>query len=229
MIAEEPHSKINSPTPLTEREGATINILLSCMEEASAPFKKAYGQSNLRRPLNENKLTQIFVEQIDVKIGDKTIDGLPIGVKNHYSDIFFGTKGIPDFYFHKKEEGVVHTPLFVVEAKILPSPPPKGREKEYVCNNNCGGIERFKTEKHGKGLSDCGIVGFVEKKPFAHWLSTINGWIIEQSNDDKGLLWQQDEILSEVESKFCFMALKSAAHRASQKDVRLHHLWIDIQ
>jgi hypothetical protein len=229
MIADEPHNKMNSPTPLTEREGTTLNILLSCMKEASIPFKRAYNQSNLQRPFNENKLTQIFVEQIDVKIGNKKIDNLPIGVKNQYSDIFFGTKGIPDFYFHKKEEGVTHIPLLVVEAKILPAPQPKEREKEYVCNNNYGGIERFKTEKHGKGMNNCGIIGYIERETFEYWQMTINAWIKELVSMDG--FWKIDETLVEVrnENQVDYSVLQSIAHRKFSKDMVLHHLWINLK
>ena len=223
MIAEEKQYKSNNAV-LTGAENTTIHTIFNSMQLAVVPFKQAYNQPNVCRPLNENGMTQIFVEQIEVQI--KLIEG--IGVKNQYSDIFFGTKGIPDFYFHKIEEGVTHLPLFVVESKRLPAPDNiKEREKEYVIGSNKnGGIERFKTEKHGKGLSNCGMIGFVEKKTFIFWQATINQWITELSKTDA--FWQKDEILNEVETTTDYAVLKSVAYINSQKSIHLHHLWIDI-
>ncbi|MDR2840273.1 MAG: hypothetical protein LBV75_03250 [Paludibacter sp.] len=220
MTVEDTHNKKSKPTPLTNREGTTIDTLLSCMKDASTHFKRACNQSNLQHPLNENKLTQILVEQIEVQI--KPIAG--VGIKNQYSDIFFGTKGIPDFYFHKVEEGVTHYPLFVVEAKILPAPT-ENRKQEYVIGNkNNGGIERFKTEKHGKGLNKCGMIGFVENNTFEYWQQTINTWIKELSDNNN--FWKNDETLVKNENTSDFMALQSIAHRISGTNVSLYHLWI---
>jgi hypothetical protein len=188
------------------------------MKEVCLPFKKASTQPNLIKPLNENKLTQIFVEQLEVKIKSHPF----IGVKNQYSDLFHGTKGIPDFYFHKVEEGVTHEPLFVVESKRLPS---KTFETEYVKGEtNNGGIERFKIDKHGKGLSECGMIGFIEAENFSFWKTSINGWIEDLSQSDKN--WKNDEVLNEEENQPEYMYLKSVAHTITSRKVLLHHLWI---
>jgi hypothetical protein len=102
------------------------------------------------------------------------------------------------------------------------------REKEYVMGNNeNGGIERFKIEKHGKGLCIGGMLGFVENKTFPFWLQAINTWITGLSETSD--FWQNDEDLVEVESNSNFSIFKSVAHRTSQKDVLLYHLWIDIK
>jgi len=223
MIAEE-YDKIIPQTPeLTDSKGETFSNIIGCMKQAILPFKNACGQTDLHRPLNENKLTQIYVEQVEVFV--KPIATL--GVKNQYSDTFSGTKGIPDFYFHIVEEGKHHKPLLVVESKLLPAPETY-REKEYVIGHkNNGGIERFKTEKHGKGLDECGMLGFVEKEAFSFWHQRVNTWISDLSVTSN--FWQTDEHLETVESEEDFMFLKSIAHRGSSKDIRLHHLWINLQ
>jgi len=226
MIAEEKQYKSNNAV-LTGAENTTLHTIYNSMQLAVVPFKQAYNQPNICRPLNENGMTQIFVEQVDAQIQKGSIKGL--GVKNQYSDIFFGTKGIPDFYFHKVEEGITHLPLLVVEVKRLPVPDNvKKREKEYVIgNNNNGGIERFKTEKHGKGLEDCGMIGFVEKETFIFWQTTVNHWITELS--EKCNFWQKDELLNLTETTTDFAVLNSIAHQTPQKDIHLHHLWINLQ
>jgi hypothetical protein len=224
MIAKE-HTNDRSNKPiLTGAENTTLKEILKYMSSAVIPFKKAYSQPNLCHPLNENQTTQIFVEQVEVQI--KLIER--IGVKNQYSDVFLGTKGIPDFYFHKVEEGITHFPLFVVEAKRLPSPE-KSRKKEYVIGNkNNGGIERYKTEKQGKGFNHCGMLGFVEKETFLYWQITINKWINELSVTTD--LWKKDEVLTEIRTEIQrdYVILNSIAHRIASENVFLYHLWINI-
>lgn len=221
MLAEE-YSNINSIPFLTNQEGKTISFITECMKKSCKPFKKASNQANLRLPLNEDKYTQIFVEQVEVFVKPHP----NIGVKNQYSDMFHGTKGIPDFYFHKVEEGVYNEPLMIWEAKRLSTSLGKSREKEYVIGDkNNGGIERFKTEKHGKGQTKCGILGFVEKEDFNHWKTTINSWIndLTTTNTD----WKNDEVLSEIETNIDYYILESIAHRKND-DVSLTHLWVSI-
>lgn len=224
MIAEE-YSNITTQSPqLTNQVGKSIVNIYNCLKSACTPFKKAKNQSNLHLPLNENKLTQIFVEQVEV-----FVKPLPnIGIKNQYSDTFFGTKGIPDFYFHKVEEGVHHLPIIVFEAKILTSSfDGTKREREYVIGEkNNGGVERFKSEKHGKGLQECGLIGFVEDKDFKHWNTTVNGWIDDLSKLPK-TIWKSDEVLSNIDTNTDYCILKSIANRSSEK-INLTHLWISV-
>lgn len=221
MIGEEYQSTSGQPF-LTNQKGKTINFIYDCLKKTCKPFRKASSQSNLHLPLNENKLTQIFVEQIEVFIKSHP----NIGVKNQYSDTFHGTKGIPDFYFHKVEEGVHNEPLMVWEAKILSNHLGAKREKEYVIGStNNGGIQRYKTEKHGIGLHECGLLGFVEKEDINHWKVLVNNWIIGLAKSDK--FWNDDEILSEIESNADFCFLESIAHRNSY-NIKLSHLWVMI-
>ena len=221
MLAEE-YSHIGSSPFLSNQEGKTIDFINECLKNACFPFKKASNQPNLALPLNENKYTQIFVEQVEVFVKSHP----NIGVKNQYSDTFHGTKGIPDFYFHKVEEGVHNEPLMIWEAKILSDSLGAKREKEYVKGEkNNGGIERFKTEKHGKGMNECGLLGFVEKENFTHWTATINNWIKDLAKTNK--VWNIDEILSETESNSDFCILKSIAHRKSDV-INLTHLWVTV-
>jgi hypothetical protein len=151
-------------------------------------------------------------------------------VDKQYYDTFFGTKGVSDFYFHKSEEGIDHIPLYVVEAKRLPAPDNKKyREKEYVIGGeNNGGIERYKTKKHGKWLIKSGMIGFVEKNSFHDWLDRINTWILDLSSVSK--YWSDDEVLIiEQDSNIEYCYLSSVAHRKlKNNDIDLSHWWINF-
>lgn len=219
MIAEE-FDNIQEPDSSIPK-GTTINYILKTIKKSSPYFKSARTNPKLVPPLNENKLTQILVEQINAILLE---NGVPILAQTQYNDVFLGSKGIPDFYFHKVEKGQTNEPLFIVEAKILPAPPPNSREQEYVIGEtNNGGIERFKTEKHGKGLSESGIVGFIENNDVTHWLDKINKWIVALSASNPN--WKADEILELLEVTDECSYSSSIAYTKTSK-VTLHHFWI---
>ncbi|MCP4969837.1 MAG: hypothetical protein GY932_04455, partial [Arcobacter sp.] len=122
MIAEEfyysqyPSSSIN--------KGTTILYILKTIKKSSTYFIKALNNHKTIGALNEDKLTQILVEQITALLFD---DGTSISVQTQHNDIFFGSKGIPDFYFSNIEKGQITEPLFIIESKRLPAPLPKTR------------------------------------------------------------------------------------------------------
>lgn len=223
MIVEEYNYNQEPQTSIPK--GKTISFIVSTIKEVSAYFISALNNPKLIKPLNENKLTQVLVEQINAILLDKDFSIL---AENQYSDLFYGTKGIPDFYFHTIEKGKTNEPIFVVESKILPAPPPKEREKEYVVGDNKnGGIERFKIEKHGKGLNNCGLIGFVKQHSFEYWENQINDWIDNLSNDDT--FWNVDEKLKINKISTDYSILHSIAHRRISSDISIYHFWIEIK
>jgi hypothetical protein len=185
---------------------------------------KAYIVSDFynKRKLNEDDFTQVYIEQAQILI--RKYD-YPFNINGQYRDITNLSKGFSDFYFYPNEQDVSTISFFSVERKRLPSPE-KSREKEYVIGTkNNGGIERYKTEKHGKGLDKCGLLGFIEKKDSTHWLKEVNDWIegLTKVNSE----WKKDEVLSEIESTIDYCILKSIAHKKSNM-IDLTHLWITL-
>jgi hypothetical protein len=208
---------------LSGAEGTTIASIQQCMENTMPRFIMAKAQSDIKKNLNENQLTQIFVEQATLQIR-KICNN--ISILNQYSDTFYSTTGIPDFYFYLLEEGKTHYPLFVVESKRLPAPDHKKiRENEYVKgDNNNGGIERYKIEKHGIHLGKSGMLGFIEKETHTYWIEKINGWIADLVGSDN--IWKSDEILSYIKGNHEYCFLESVAHRISKNpDIKLYHWW----
>lgn len=222
MIAEENLS--NNYNPQVSVPNANVILLISKLMMQTAPVFKTYLISDFykKSKLNEDDFTQIFIEQAQILIRNHDY---PFNINGQYRDIYKLSKGYSDFYFYPNEQNVSTSSFFSVESKRLPSPD-KSREKEYVIGDkNNGGIERYKTEKHGKGLNECGLLGFVEKENSSHWKDTINSWIKDLAENDKN--WNNDEILSELESNGDFCFLKSIAHRISD-DINLSHLWVTV-
>jgi len=222
MIAEEDFSNIEQPK-ISIPKTNVISLIIESMKE-SVPHFKSYIASGYhkKKNLNEDELTQIYIEQAQILISKR---GYPFNINSQYRDIYNLSKGFSDFYFYPNEQGVSTQSIFSVECKRLPAPE-TAREKEYVYGtNNNGGIERYKTEKHGKGLNDCGLLGFIEKDNPKQWQSKINKWITDISLTDN--TWASDETLSELESQVDYCFLESIAHRKNNK-IKLVHLWINM-
>lgn len=222
MIADE-YKDIQNPE-INIPKGQSINHILGIIKSVPPHFKSALDNSRLNKPLNENKLTQILVEQINALLKDNPT----INAQTQYSDVFLGTKGIPDFYFYALELGKTQMPLFVVESKRLPNPNGRENKREYVIGiNENGGIERFKLGKHGKGMSIAGMLGFIEHNNPNHWKNEINEWIHTLSNEDT--FWNDDEQLKLKEEKSDYTYLTSKARKISNEVMDLYHIWIEIK
>lgn len=223
MIAEE--NLFMGETSQVRISNNSVILLFYNLMKQTVPNFKSYVQSNfyVKKRLNEDDFTQIFVEQAQILIRK---NDYPFNISSQYRDITNLSKGFSDFYFYPNEQGISTASIFSVESKRLPSPE-KTREKEYVIGEkNNGGIERYKTEKHGKGLNECGMLGFIEKETSAYWLTTINSWIDDLSNSNN--TWNKDEILIESEKQNNYNYLKSIVHRKTSNDIVLHHIWIVV-
>ncbi|RZL44604.1 MAG: hypothetical protein EOP00_19515 [Pedobacter sp.] len=223
MIAEE-NLSMNKAADISLSANTVVSLIQVLMQQTVPMFNRYIKSASYqKRVLNEDDFTQIFVEQAQLLVRK---ENYPFNINSQYRDIHNLSKGFSDFYFYPNEEGISTASIFSVESKRLPAPE-KAREKEYVMGNSKnGGIERYKIEKHGKGLASCGVLGFIESNTFEHWLLTVNSWIQTLTHSDTS--WKKDELLIEAEKKDHYTYLKSIAHRLSSSDVSLHHLWIYV-
>lgn len=223
MIAEVNIS--NSTIPNIELPKNKMVVLVKeCMVETVENFKSYLNlEFHGKKRLNENQLTQEYTKQAQILMRHKDY---PFNIEGQYQDIYNNSKGFSDFFFYPNEPNIELSSIYSIESKRLPSPE-LAREKEYVIGNkNNGGIERYKSEIHGKGLSECGILGFIEDKDFNHWSSKINGWICDLSKLQI-TTWKLDEILTETVISNDYCILESIAHRKSD-NINLMHLWVII-
>ena len=201
-----------------------INIFKDSTQDFLAHYKKDLEQLNP----NENKLRQHFVSKINTRLIGKSLQAMP-----EYEDSFLGNKGRSDFVIISTEQGSKEQPLFWVEAKRL-ADLGKSRKKEYVIGNEHkdrdreqnGGIERFKLEKHGKGLNSSGMLGFVQKETFPYWHQKINEWICEEAEASEE--WNESEQLDFVEEDKDFAYYHSITQRQNSDLLKLHHFWINL-
>lgn len=220
MIVDEPK---NTALPVsTCDKRTTITNILDIIGKSAPFFKIAIANPDIVKPINENKYSQVLIEQINTQLIKA---GYTFLANAQYSELFLKVKGIPDFYFYFLEEGTTSSAIIVAEAKILPAPT-TDREKEYVKGaTNNGGIERFKTKKHGSGMPEALLVAFILDDNHNDWHKKVNSWI-----DDLVLVdhfWKKEEQLDNLVIQAHFSYTTSQAFTISDP-VKLHHFWINL-
>lgn len=222
MIAEE-NLQIKQLPNLSISHTKINHLIMSLMKEVIPNFI-AYLNSDYfnKRKLNEDSLSQVFLEQAQLLIRHHDY---PFNINCQYQDLYYQSKGFSDLYFYPNEQNASTKSLFSFESKRIP-PPEKKREKEYVVGlTNNGGIERYKTEMHGKGLKECGLLGFVEKNDFEYWLPIMNGWIEDLASTTSD--WKEDEVMVKLESATNYSIFESLAYRENDV-IKLIHLWVMV-
>lgn len=130
-----------------------------------------------------------------------------------------------------------HIPFCIIEAKRLPTPIYSGsQETEYVCYKNStkqGGIERFKTNKHGHKLPFSLMVGYIQKENTNHWHTKVNGWISEQiqKSSNENISWINEDMLSKdltFKNGKVITKYTSEHLRSNSEKIKLHHYWINL-
>ncbi len=124
---------------------------------------------------NEPGLNQQFFEELEGQRGDRPFFFHP----EYMDDERNGRR--PDFSVRPKDGSVFlvegirfadREPFLALEAKRLPTPR-ASRKREYL-EGNLGGVSRFKRGLHAPKLMTIGMIGYIQKYDFSHWLSTIN-------------------------------------------------------
>ena len=124
------------------------------------------------------------------------------------------------FYLDRNDKAIL-----CIEAKRL-----SDYSKEYVYSNTgkSGGVERFKKEIHGKGLTHSAIIGYVQKHDFEYWFKTINSWIeVLTKYPSQKLEWNQnDKLISDYyETK---IARFHSLNKRKDDSIFLYHFWLNL-
>lgn len=131
-----------------------------------------------------------------------------------------------------------HLPFCMIEAKRLPTPvkDKKRQETEYVCYNKAakqGGIERFKTCKHGDKLPFSIMIGYIQKEDANHWHNKINHWIDEQlkTSSNSQISWlEEDRLVQDITFLKPKITKYNSTHsRINLEKINLTHYWFDLK
>jgi len=115
--------------------------------------------------------------------------------------------------------------IFCIEAKRL-----SDYSKEYVYSSTgkSGGIERYKKEIHGEGLTHSAMFGYVQKEDFKYWYEQINTWIDELIQDEsQEIEWNENDKLIKISFNAKYAKLVSNNKRTNDSIV-LYHFWLNL-
>ena len=121
--------------------------------------------------------------------------------------------------------------VMVFEAKRLDRQLPRQREREYVIGTSQnGGIERFRSQAHGRNVAQGGLIAYVQSDGFAYWEATVNDWIRALSHEaaSGATPWQPTECLHAQPSATPTVARFTSTHPRALGQISLHHLWVNL-
>ncbi|MCI0470182.1 MAG: hypothetical protein L0Y73_00825 [Candidatus Aminicenantes bacterium] len=216
----------------------SINTVVIFVEEQLGNFSHQYSGSAIK---NEKGLTQKLCQLLNRNARKKKY---PFWFEKEYmEDEEIGNSPQVDIAVIDDDDNPAidsiyyNTPksFFVMEAKRLDKISTI-REKEYLVGRmeenkykDCGGVERFKKEIHGRGLRCGAMIGYVQAYHFDHWLTTINSWI-DDLIDGKifsSVSWsEKDKLLEQGRSPET--ARFSSENSRSNGVIHLHHLWVNL-
>lgn len=226
MLKDNNKSISNIPNP-SIKKGSITKKLIEFIEETLLVFQKQFKgevdtseevlNEHLGKTLNyqSKPLPFIFQQETIQKQKKGQNRKVDIGVFKHYSE----TK-----------------PFFTIEAKRLTTALSNNREKEYVTGNDStklsGGIERFKHNVHGIGLTESALIAYVQKENPKHWFNKINNWINQLiiKETESILEWTPSDLLiNTCEFKDNKLAnFISISKKTDDTQIRLNHYFINL-
>jgi hypothetical protein len=200
-------------------------------------FKKEYEEENKAFLIrneelkNEDDITNVFDSFLNFEIPKNENK---FHFKFQYKTIESNTStdiGVISLRYSK------HKCICFIEAKRLPTPVYSGsQETEYVCYKNAtkqGGIERFKTGKHGNKLPFSIMIGYIQEENANHWHNKINDWINDQVkiSSNTQISWLEEDLLVQEISflKPQIIKYNSIHSRINSSKIKLIHYWIDLK
>jgi hypothetical protein len=143
-------------------------------------------------------------------------------------------KGV-DFLISIEPMTMPSKPIFMIEAKRLPS---SNNGKQYVMGtlgHSADGIERFKCEQDGFifNRSHCAMVAYIQQNTFEYWFERINRWLSELIVDNKnydGFDWEESDKLVKLPSETNNVAMFASNHSRKTLDrLTIRHFWMNMQ
>lgn len=122
--------------------------------------------------------------------------------------------------------------ILPIECKRLPVPTGSGRDpKEYVITSTGigGGIQRYKTGKHGAAHVQAGLIAYVQEQGFDHWFSEIEAWITEL-HTSKSPGWSlADLLVKQTADAIARTAVHTSVHaRTGLPAIAIRHMWVNM-
>lgn len=190
---------------------------------------------------NENGLTHRLVHVLSLN------HKLPYFFdKEFMEDETKGNSARSDFAVLTNQPVWIHTTLYSDRSRILTFEAKRlanlgaAREREYLEGRidskgnfvNSGGVERFKNETHGNGLSQSGIIGYIQEQDFQYWEGRIKEWtnnLISRSPVRDEVWDEGDHLIASHSGLPDYKYYQSNCLKAKgSATIQLHHFWVSL-
>lgn len=227
MLKDNSNSISNIPNP-SIKKGSITEKLIGFIESTLLIFQNQFkGEVNTA----EEELNEKLVRILEIQSRKETLpfmflqEAIQKQIKGQNRKVDIGV-------FRLNADS---TPFYTIEAKRLSSLPTK-REKEYVLGADplklSGGIERFKHNVHGVGLTQSALVAYVQKEDPRYWFGKINDWIgqLITGNIQSSLVWNSSDLLV----NYCgfnddrLAKFKSNSTKTNEIDIILNHYFVNL-
>lgn len=123
--------------------------------------------------------------------------------------------------------------LLPIECKRLPTPTgPKRDAREYLfsAGSSTGGVQRFKTGKHGAAHSRAAMIAYVQAEDVLHWRDKIDTWIDGLVAESVSGWSVSDKFILSSHDASSRTALLSSTHERTSDlpPVLIDHVWIEM-
>jgi hypothetical protein len=205
------HSDLEFSTTRNLSKNKILSFLRHSLPEVAKQLvKEALSQRIDLTNICENKISSEIHRLLNDKLREANSD---------YA-FTFREMSSPDILIYASPYIAFSEILFVIEAKRLRSK----SSNDYVKT----GINRFKTEEHGKSHDIAAMLGYVQENDFSHWYDKVNFWIIALISDTSDTpKWTTEEQINKIEVTE-IGEYQSTHCRITEEPITLHHFWIDL-
>ena len=220
------HTTFAGDAALSADNRTSLAVLLQFIGDKIQGLSIYYSQSS--KPVKEESINSIFVQYFNSQLLAEKEGDCPFSFDKHPADD--DSQSEPDFGVVILNPSKPEEPIFEIEAKRLSEN--ISSNHQYVYGQNRGAIERFKKLKHGRKISYCGIVGYVQTRTCLNWLDKINSWIGAEisSSQDAELTWENQDLLNAVRADpgDRYIYAKSISKRIDNTQIELYHYLINL-
>ena len=226
MFSKLQHTTSGGDATLSADNQTSLTVLLQFIGEKIEGLSLYYSQSN--KHIEEESINSIFVQYFNSQLMAVKGGDYPFSFEKHPSDD--DTQSEPDFGVVILNPSKPEEPIFEIEAKRLSEN--ISSNHQYVYGQNRGAIERFKKLKHGRKISCCGIVGYVQTPTCLNWFDKINNWITTKIkiSQDSELTWENQDLLNptSIDSNDRYIFAKSCSKRNNNTYIEIYHYLINL-
>jgi hypothetical protein len=219
----QPFYTLPKPGALNVSSTIEVDRILEFVDNNIGTFSSYYHQN--KNSVAENWISNLLVRHFQICKIDQ--DGfLPYDFSKNPPQSQSGKETDIGVYVNTRNAKPI--PIIEFEAKRFSE---SSNNKEYVCGDR-GGMERFKRGHHSSHLKVCGMLGYIQSRTAAEWITKVNDWLGELSanNTDATIDWtnKKEQLISVTSSPGIEKLSSLNVRKQAGDEIFLWHYFIDL-